>query len=453
MANLIDANFIRNLKSGTLVNFDTHLAGICIDSRKVEKGTLFVALKGDNVDGHLFVKDALNKGAVLCLVSEKWAKENNINSNPFWIVKSPEKTLQLMAAEWRNQFNLPILAITGTNGKTTTRAMIEAILKTKFNLHSTTGNLNNQLGLPLTLLKLNKNHNFSLIEMGTNHFGEIKFLCELAKPSAGLITNIGYGHIEFFDTLDGVSKAKEELFLSLPRNGISFVNMDDLFIREMTTPDNKVSYGINSTKADVYGKIISYTDECYPLLEINNKLQIQLKIPGEVTALNALAAISVGLHYKIPDFIIKETLENFTAVKQRFVTSNIGTCKIIDDTYNANPDSTIAALNTLSLMKVQGRRIFVFGDMLELGKSAEEAHAKVGKSAAELRIDIFYAFGPLSMVSIKEAKYKGMKNAYHFTNKIKLIKALKNEINSTDTLLVKGSRGTHMEEIIKGIKN
>ncbi|MCK4296018.1 MAG: hypothetical protein KAX28_05110, partial [Candidatus Marinimicrobia bacterium] len=259
MTNLIDANFIRNLNSGTFVNFDTHLTGICIDSRKVEKGNLFIALRGNNDDGHLFVKDAQKKGAALCLVSEKWAKENNINSNPFWIVKSPEKTLQLMAAEWRNQFNLPILAITGTNGKTTTRAMIEAILKTKFNLHSTTGNLNNQLGLPLTLLKLNKNHNFSLIEMGTNHFGEIKFLCELAKPSAGLITNIGYGHIEFFDTLDGVSKAKEELFLSLPRNGISFVNMDDLFIREMTTPDNKVSYGFNSTKADIFGKIISYT--------------------------------------------------------------------------------------------------------------------------------------------------------------------------------------------------
>jgi len=221
----------------------------------------------------------------------------------------------------------------------------------------------------------------------------------------------------------------------------------------MTTPDNKASYGFNSTKADVYGKIISYTDECYPLLEINNKLQIQLKIPGEVTALNALAAISVGLHYKIPDFIIKETLENFTAVKQRFVTSNIGTCKIIDDTYNANPDSTIAALNTLSLMKVQGRRIFVFGDMLELGKSAEEVHAKVGKSAAELGIDIFYAFGPLSIVSIKEAKYKGLKNAFHFTDKTELINALKHEVNSSDTLLVKGSRGTHMEEIIKGIKN
>ncbi len=453
MTNLIDANFIRNLNSGTFVNFDTHLTGICIDSRKVEKGNLFIALRGNNDDGHLFVKDAQKKGAALCLVSEKWAKENNINSNPFWIVKSPEKTLQLMAAEWRNQFNLPILAITGTNGKTTTRAMIEAILKTKFNLHSTTGNLNNQLGLPLTLLKLNKNHNFSLIEMGTNHFGEIKFLCELAKPSAGLITNIGYGHIEFFDTLDGVSKAKEELFLSLPRNGISFVNMDDLFIREMTTPVNKVSYGFNSTKADIFGKIISYTEECYPLLEISNKLQIQLKIPGKVTALNALAAISVGLHYRIPDFIIRETLESLTAVKQRFVISNIGICKIIDDTYNANPDSTIAALNTLSLMKVQGRRIFVFGDMLELGKSAEEVHAKVGKSAAELGIDIFYAFGPLSIVSIKEAKYKGMKNAFHFTDKTELINALKYEVNSSDTLLVKGSRGTHMEEIIKGIKN
>ncbi len=453
MANFINANFIRNLKYGKLVNFDANITDVCIDSRKVEKGTLFVALKGDNVDGHLFVKDALNKGAALCLVSEKWVKENDIESTPLWIVRSPEKTLQMMAAEWRKQFILPILAITGTNGKTTTRAMAEAILKTKFNLHSTTGNLNNQLGLPLTLLKLNKYHNFSLIEMGSNNFGEIKYLCELAKPSAGLITNIGYGHIEFFCSQKGVAKAKEELFLSLPKDGISFVNMDDPFIKKMTTTDNILKYGFNLSKAEIAGKIISYTNEGCPLLEINNKFRIQLKIPGKVPALNALAAISVGLYYGISELEIIETLENFTAVDQRFVISNQIPCKIIDDTYNANPDSTIAALHTLSIIKVEGRRIFVFGDMLELGKSTEEAHAKVGKSVAKLEIDIFYAFGPLSIAAIKEAKHRGMKNAYHFTDKIELIKTIKSEINSTDTLLVKGSHRTHMEEVIEEIKN
>jgi len=453
MANFINANFIRNLKYGKLVNFDANITDVCIDSRKVEKGTLFVALKGDNVDGHLFVKDALNKGAALCLVSEKWAKENDIESTPLWIVRSPEKTLQMMAAEWRKRFSLPILAITGTNGKTTTRAMAEAILKTKFSLHSTTGNLNNQLGLPLTLLKLNKHHNFSLIEMGSNHFGEIKYLCELAKPSAGLITNIGYGHIEFFGSQEGVAKAKEELFIALPKNGVSFLNVDDPFIKKMTKPDNIITYSLNSSEADFVAKILSYTNKGCPLLEINKKFRIQLKIPGKVPALNALAAISVGLYYGISELEIIETLENFTAVDQRFVISNQIPCKIIDDTYNANPDSTIAALHTLSIMKVEGRRIFVLGDMLELGKSAEEAHAKVGKAAAELGINIFYAFGPLSIAATKEAKYRGMKDVFHFTDKNELIKALKSEINSSDTLLVKGSHGTHMEEIIEGIKN
>jgi len=453
MANSINANFIRNLKYGKLVNFNANITDVCIDSRKVEKGNLFVALKGGNIDGHLFVKDAYNKGAALCLVSEKWAKESDINSIPLWIVRSPEKTLQMMAAEWRKRFSLPILAITGTNGKTTTRAMAEAILKTKFNLHSTTGNLNNQLGLPLTLLKLNKYHNFSLIEMGANHFGEIKYLCELAKPSAGLITNIGYGHIEFFGSQEGVAKAKEELFISLPKNGVSFLNVDDPFIKKMTTPDNIVTYSFNSSEADIIGKILSYNDKGLPLLEINNNFKIQLKIPGKVPALNALAATSVGLYYGIPELEIIETLRNFTAVDQRFVISDQIPCKIIDDTYNANPDSTIAALHTLSIMKVKGRRIFVFGDMLELGKSTEEAHAKVGKSVAELGINIFYAFGPLSIAAIKEAKHRGMRNAYHFTDKIELIKALKNKINSTDLLLIKGSHGTHMEEIIEEIKN
>lgn len=455
MTRRIDSFFIKSLKTGRLINFDSYITGVSIDSRKIKKGTLFIALQGSRCDGHLFIKDALSRGAALCAVSKKWADKNKskIDKLPLWVTDSPEESVQTLAAAWRRKFSIPVLAITGTNGKTTTRSMMESILKTKFQLHSTSGNQNTLLGVPLTLLKLRDNHNFCILEMGTNHFGEIKRLCNWSRPTAGLITNIGNGHLAYFNDLKGVSREKEDLFLSLPENGTEFVNADDPFIIEMSTKASRVTYGFNSDKVDVKGKIFSYDNRGCPTLEINGKWIIKFQVPGKSTALNGLPSVAVGLHYGIPEYIITNTLENFTAMEQRFNILNSGPFRIIDDTYNANPDSTIAALQTLTEMEVKGRRLFVLGDMLELGKESGKAHSLIGEAAAALGLDLFFAWGPLSEAAIKKARSEGMKRASHFTQKKELISTLKKEIRSSDIVLIKGSRGSRMEEIIKGIMN
>jgi len=211
-------------------------------------------------------------------------------------VDSPEKALQELSKKWRGQFYIPILAITGTNGKTTTRAMCSAILQKKYTLHTTSGNLNNHLGLPLTLLKMRSNHTFSVLELGTNHFGEIAFLCDLCQPTAGLITNIGYGHTEFFGSIEGVAKAKQELFNSLSETGTSFINLNDELISQMNPQTRKIRFGINVEDADYTGKVTNYDPNGCATLVVNNELQIKLKVPGYAMAQNALAAMLSEKH-------------------------------------------------------------------------------------------------------------------------------------------------------------
>lgn len=447
----INATFIRTLGIGHLINFTGRVNDVCIDSRKVTSGSLFVALKGKKTDGHQFIRNSLTKGASLCMVSAEWARENQIDELPLWIVDSPEEALQKMASEWRQQFQIPVFAIAGTNGKTTTRSMCKEVLSKKYRIHSTTGNLNNQLGLPLTLLGLRESHNFSVLEMGTNHFGEIASLCAIAKPTAGLITNVGLGHIEFFGSLEGVAKSKEELFQKLPENGIAFINNDDELIRKMRTPAEKVTYGMNAEDVDYFGKILSYTDEGCPVLKVNRKVVIPLIIPGTIAANNALAAFAVGSYFGISDIEIAKSLSEYHPVNQRFNIIHQEKFTIINDTYNANPDSTIAALKTLSQMKTAGRRIFIFGDMLELGDFSEKGHSLIGKTVADLKINSFFAVGKLSKAAIESAKENGMVSAFHFETKKDLIDELKRQISINDIILVKGSRGSQMEEIVKGL--
>jgi UDP-N-acetylmuramoyl-tripeptide--D-alanyl-D-alanine ligase len=449
---MITANFIRNTNMGSLINFDSSITDVIIDSRKATAGSMFVALPGENVDGHEFVKSALAKGAALCVVSKKWAQQAAVSGLPLWIVESPEKALQQLAANWRDQFNIPILAITGTNGKTTTRAMCELLLRKNYILHCTTGNLNNHLGLPLTLLKLTQKHTFSLLELGTNHFGEIAFLSDLCKPSTGLITNIGFGHTEFFRDLRGIAREKEALFQALPNNGLSFINLNDPLIVKMNHHTKLVRYGINTPGADFQGQITGFDENANATLKINNEIKIRLKVPGNSMVQNALAAVAVGRTFGISWTDIKEVLESFEAVQQRFTIKQSKIGQIINDSYNANPNSTKAAIETFSKMKLPGRRVFVFGDMFELGDLAESCHREIGKSIVEASIDIFFAYGPLSLFAVEEARRAGLKQVKHFLNKKDLISALKNTLKVTDTILFKGSRGNQLEKVIEGIQ-
>jgi len=449
---MIKTDFIRSIGLGRLENFDGAINGAEIDTRKLPSGAAFFALKGEKSDGHAFIQNALQKGAALCVVSEQWAKVNPIHA-PLWVVPDPEIALQTLAGKWRLTFALPVLAITGTNGKTTTRTMCAEILKSRFNLHTTTGNFNNQLGLPMTLLNLRPDHDFCLLEMGTNHFGEIARLCEIAHPNAGLITNVGWGHTEFFGDINGVARAKSELFAALPTDGVAFVNADDALIAALPGKCHKVTFGFQTSGVDFSGKIISYSDNGCAILQINNRISINLAIPGKVAALNALAAAAIGLYYNVDEQTIGAVLGQLQPVSQRFMQLKIGPYYIINDAYNANPNSTIAALETFRQIKTPGRKIFILGDMLELGEYSARGHARVGQTVATAGIDGFYGTGALTIHATNAALQAGMPAVYHFSGKPELLAALKSELKDNDTLLVKGSHGSHMEEIIEGLRS
>ncbi len=447
---MINTNFIKNLEYGELINFSGKIIQGNIDSRKVVKNSAFFALIGENTNGHNYIDAAKKNGASLFVVSKDWHQKTTRGKLPFWIVDSPETALQKLATAWRMEFSIPVLGLTGTNGKTTTRSMIQKILESKYKLHSTIGNFNNHLGLPLTLLKLTPEHDFCLLEMGTNHFGEIKFLCNIAKPTSGLITNIGYGHTEFLKNLAGVSKAKQELFESLSSEGLVFVNIDDPYIKKMKKNGPQISYSFNDKNADFFGKIISYNSSGCPLLEINNSARIQFSLSGNIAAKNGLAAYAVGSSYGIDSDIIINCLENFQPVSMRSVILQ-EPCKIIDDTYNANPNSTAEAIQTLSLIKTKGQKYFVMGDMLELGEESKALHEDIGRKTTLNNIDIFFGCGDKTRFAIQAAKKAGAKRAQFFDTQVELIRTLKNMLTPEDTILVKGSRGSQMEKIIEGI--
>lgn len=448
---MITAEIIRQTGYGELVNFDSAANDVVIDSRRVSGNSIFVALRGEQTDGHHFVRQALADGAVLCIVTKKWAEQNPDQRLPLWITDSPETALQKLAQTWRNRFQIPVLAITGTNGKTTTRAMCAAILTKKFNLHTTTGNLNNQLGLPLTLLRIKPGHSFSLLELGTNHFGEIALLCEIAKPNAGLITNIGFGHTEFFKSKAGVAKAKRELFDALDADGAAFINLNDEYIRKMNPKCRQITYGMQVEAAAYSGIIDAFDDNGCATLTVNRDIRIKLNTPGKAMAHNALAAVAVGLHFGVePDDIIT-ALETFQPLQQRFNLIRAAGCRIINDAYNANPDSTRSAIETFTAMRLPGRRILVFGDMFELGSLSEACHQEIGKLIAESPIDRVYLYGPLTEITQAAIQAAGGPETRHFHTKSDLLMALQNEVKSDDTVLVKGSRGNQLEEIIEGL--
>ncbi|HCL00737.1 MAG TPA: hypothetical protein DHW42_11615, partial [Candidatus Marinimicrobia bacterium] len=252
--------------------------------------------------------------------------------------------------------------------------------------------------------------------------------------------------------LQGVAREKEALFQALPDNGISFINLNDPLIVKMNPHTKLVSYGMNTPGADFQGQITGFDENVNVTLKINNEIKIRLKVPGNSMAQNALAAVAVGKTFGIPWTDIKETLESFEAVQQRFTIKQTKIGQIINDAYNANPNSTKAAIGIFSKMKLPGRRVFVFGDMFELGDLAESCHREIGRSIAAASIDIFFAYGTLSQFAVEEARQAGLKQVNHFLNKEDLISALKSTLKVTDTILFKGSRGNQLEKVIEGIQ-
>lgn len=443
---LAQAANVLGLKSFT---DNTPFSGVSIDTRTLESGNLFVAIPGDRVDGHDFVEEARTKGAAGALVTRR------VDSPlPQILVENIVTALGVLSANWRQQFNIPVVAVTGSNGKTTLKNMIAAIMTAACHgnaaeVLATKGTLNNHLGLPLTLMRLDKNHRYAAIEMGMNHFGEILYLTKLTQPTVAVITNAAAAHLEGVGDVAGVARAKAEIFTGLQKDGTAILNRDDVFYtywREQIGDRASLSFGF-SPEADVTALLHDATQTQHITLSTpKGSIDIHLPLLGKHNVLNTLAAAAATLAVGIDLAAIKTGLEAIQPAPGRLQLHTLANgVKIIDDTYNANPFSLKAAVETLATFA--GKKILVLGDMRELGSDAASLHHAAGENIRKAGIDYLFTYGELSSHT-SQAFGEG---AYHFNEQEKLVNALKPFLYNTTTILVKGSRSMRMEKVIAGL--
>lgn len=433
------------------INFDNFYS-ISIDSREIKKGNIFCALNGENTNGHNYIKSAIENGAVAAIAERQEIKENvNLLKYPLIIVDNSLETLQKAANNYGKIIKAKIFTITGSAGKTTTRNLISKVLGSSFSVTHSIKNYNNHIGLPLSILQVDKNDDFAVIEMGANHIGEIATLCKIIKPDYGLITSISKAHIEGFGSIENVQKAKFELFDSVDDNGIIFINNDDFRIKEYNNNDiKKVTYSIKSN-ADYELKIIDYDQFGRYTLEYMGK-SIKLNSIGYGAAQNAAAALTVGKTFGLSTGAIIKQIQDFNTPQGRGNIINLNDYFIINDTYNANPLSTNLAIRSLNEMNSKGKTIMVLGDMLEMGELSESSHKNIGAQIAESKINYLFCYGENTKHTIESARQYDMMNAIHFDKKKSLAETLISLVKPNDIIYIKGSRGLKMETIIEKLK-
>ncbi len=423
--------------------------GLSIDTRTLPPGSLYVAIPGERVDGHDYVEEARKKGAVAALVSR------HVDSDlPQLIVEDTTLALGRLGAAWRDQFSIPFVAVTGSNGKTTLKNMIAAIMTAACRgddsqVLATQGTLNNHWGLPLTLARLGKQHRYAAIEMGMNHFGEIDYLTHITRPAVAVITNAASAHLEGVGSVEGVARAKAEIFNGLADDGIAILNRDDAFFdywRGTIGNHQYFSFGLHPD-ADIRATMhdAAHAQEI-TLRTPKGNIDINLPLLGKHNVLNALAAAAATLAIGIELNAIKAGLESIKPAPGRLQVHTLANgVNIIDDTYNANPFSLQAAVKALSCFA--GKKILVLGDMKELGANARSLHQSAGDEIRHAGIDYLFTFGDLS----EAAAQAFGEGAYHFNEQEKLVNALKPFLHNTTTILVKGSRSMRMEKVVSGL--
>ncbi len=433
------------------------IKGVSIDSRNIREGELFVAIKGDRFDGHDFVPEAIKRGAWGALV-ERSALESRYESlgglKNILPVEDTLFALQEMSHMHRKKYSIPVIGITGSNGKTTTKEMLACILKQKGPVLKNEGNLNNHIGVPLTLLKLNARHRAAAVEMGMSAVGEIDLLARLVSPDTGVITNIGPAHLEFLGTMDRVAEAKAELLGNLRPNGTAVLNADDRYFPTLRGKfaGRVLSFGIDQ-RADVRAGDIrqgkDYTD-C-TLDAQGSQVNVRLRTLGRHNIYNALAAAAGALATGMTPDAVKFGLENFTPVSMRSEVKIVSGRTVLADYYNANPGSVKAALETLATLRTGAKSIAVLGDMLELGETGAEAHREIGRTAARLGIHAIIALGALAAHILEGAREAGMpgNNLFTASTHAEAAELLKKHSKTGDAVLIKGSRGVKMEKILE----
>ena len=434
---------------------DRRPARVVTDSREAKAGDVFVAFRGARVDAHDFVSELCARGVLLCVVENRWYRKHSAAAAglPLIVVRDTMRAYGDIARQHRERFTLPILAVTGSNGKTTTKEMIAAVLRTKYRVLQNAGNFNNHIGLPATLLALSDAHDIVVAEMGTNQPGDISYLCTIAQPTHGLITNIGRAHIEKLQSREGIAQEKGALFSSLPKEGLALVNADEPLLRG-TVPRGvrRITYG-SRARSD-----IRITDV---QLDRAGRAQVRIEAPrfvrrpvllrlqsvGRHAAYNAAAALAAGFAFGCGIRAMKRAVEQVASYDKRMQISESEGITVINDTYNANPDSVLAALDLLLQLDIPGRRCVVLGDMLELGAVSRQEHEAIGAALAAADIPYVLSYGKRSRM-ISSAAGSMAAVAKHFTDKQQLVDELSALLDAGDAVLVKGSRSMKMEEIV-----
>jgi UDP-N-acetylmuramoyl-tripeptide--D-alanyl-D-alanine ligase len=425
---------------GRLMGHDLVVDGVTTDTRTASSGELFVALRGPNFDGHDYVDQAKARGVAALMVSREVATDL-----PQIIVADTRIALGKLASSWRMQFNIPLVAITGSNGKTTVKEIATSILGKKYHVLATEGNLNNDIGVPLTLFRLNSGHSAAVIEMGANHPGEIEYLTRLAKPTVAVITNAGPAHLEGFGDLDGVARAKGEIYGGLDENGVAIINQDDKYHdywQSICTDKKVVTFGLSSDADFRATKIDSQTEISTPV----GVVTAEFAMPGEHNLSNALAATAATVASGVSLEDVKNGLEAMQGVKGRLqVKAGKSGSRIIDDTYNANPASLNVALKVLQ--DYPGQHFLALGDMGELGSETEQLHLDAGRQARASGVSRLYAIGKFAKFSAESFGDAGQV----FEDQPSMISEIESDLSGNVTLLVKGSRLMQMENVVNAL--
>ena len=429
--------------------------GYSIDSRSIRKGDLFFAVKGERLDGHDYVAQALENGAIAAVISKEHVPRY-AQSSPLLAVDDTLIALQSLATAVRKMWGKPLIGITGSAGKTTTKEAIAHVLSSKFRVLKSEGNFNNHFGLPLMLLKLEPEHDLAVIEMGMSHAGEIRALAKIAQPEIGVVTNVGPVHLEYFDSISGIARAKYELIESLPPNGTAVLNADDEYVSQFGRDfkGQVVTYGIRSQTAAVRAENIQLQGtegSSFDIVTLEGRHHASLQLVGEHNILNALAAVAVGVTrgMKLPEAVA--ALATLPPAEKRGQVLQLGNITVVNDCYNSNPKALEAMVHALAGMKAS-RHIVVAGEMLELGSAAEQMHRAAGTNVGENKVDVLIGVRGLAKAMVESAQKAGTHAEFVATPE-EAGEWLARETRDGDVVLLKASRGVKLEKALETWKS
>lgn len=435
---------------------------VSTDSRSIKKGDLFIALRGEKFDGHSFINEIASQGAIAAVVDERWYKKNR-NSLPkklsLLVVKDTLYSYGDLATIYRKKYSIPVLLIAGSNGKTTTKDVTSYVFGASFNVLKTEANYNNHVGLPRMLFMLTPKHDVAILEIGTNHPGEIARLTEIAQPTHGIITNIGREHLEFFKNVAGVAKEERALFQYLKKHdGIAFVNTDDGYLRQSAKQFGAEAITFGTTiRAQYIARRNGFTGDGKLKLSIEtpaDTLTLETNLIADYAPVVAASVTALAKSFGISNTKIKQRLEEYKPHSKRMEIVKLDSgVLVINDCYNANPESFDAALNTLNTLPTKGKKYVVAGDMFELGERSDYEHRDLGRRMAKYHFDGYYFTGDAMKLALKQVRKTPKKlNSKHFSSKVEIVSALAKILKQGDVILLKGSRGMRMEQVLEALQ-